>query len=71
MIDDAPCFGLWGGLFCTIPGLADILETSRGAIGALSAPLRLTGRVQRRLVEFLVLVASRNMTQVDLAPVIR
>lgn len=44
---------------------------SRGTVAGLSAHLRLTDRLQQRLVEFMVLVASRHMTHADIAPVIR
>ncbi|CAM9539423.1 unnamed protein product, partial [Laminaria digitata] len=46
-------------------------SASRGTLAALSAHLRLTDRLQQRLVEFMVLVASRHMTHADIAPVIR
>lgn len=54
--------------YCFFP-LAEL--PSRGTVAVLSAHLRLTDRLQRRLVEFMVLVASRHMTNADLAPVIR
>lgn len=44
---------------------------SRSREHSLWEPLRLTLRLRQRLVEFIVLVASRHMTQADLAPVIR
>ena len=44
---------------------------SRGREHGLWEPLQLTERLRQRLVEFLIIVASRNMTQADLAPVIR
>lgn len=40
-------------------------------MAGLSAHLRLTDRLQQRLVEFMILVASRHMTHADIAPVIR
>lgn len=45
--------------------------SSRSREHSLWEPLRLTRRLRQRLVEFIVLVASRHMTQADLAPVIR
>lgn len=44
---------------------------ARGTVALLSAHLELTERLQRRLVEFMVLVASRHVTNTDLAPLIR
>ncbi|CAM9400736.1 unnamed protein product, partial [Scytosiphon promiscuus] len=44
---------------------------SRGRERGLWEPLRLTRRLRQRLVEFIVLVASRHMTLADLPPVMR
>lgn len=44
---------------------------SLAMLSVLLGHLRLTDRLQRRLVEFIVLVASRHVTHADLAPLIR
>lgn len=45
--------------------------TTSGTVATLSARLKMSDRLQRRLVEFMVLVASQHITNADLAPVIQ